>query len=521
VDVAGVTGLVVNFGVAFATFRRGFAGLRAGFAFLGARFSFGVGFGLARFACRAAGFATRFFVFALAIVITITKCAVCSSAGMHYHRRAMRNAALLVVVLASCGPDHGSLVRVDPEPAGENCPEGGVAVQTGRDDNGNGAVDDDEIESTSYVCGGASPLSCDDRHSISGLITIFDSAGFAQLDGVGCIDGDLVIAGIDAATLPELSLEIVTGGITLAGNPELTSLSGLGKITAVGGFYAVQGNGALTDISAIGKLREGPSVIISGNDSLLDLAGLETWIDVSHNLIVANNASLRDLHGLENLTSTTQGVLLRGNRNLVSVEALDNLRSAAALEISGDAALTSVSLASLQKINVTLLITTNDALATIEFPSLATTSGVQVLNNRTAVSASFPSLVFTNAFQVQFNPMLRTISAPTFIAATGTFDLSTLPSLTTLDVSALTSIGGALTLSGLSTLSSLSGFSSLGGISGDMTLQSCTALTNLSGLDQLERIGGNLTITANPNLPTSTAQAFATRVAIGGTTTIN
>ena len=432
----------------------------------------------------------------------------------------MRKAALLLAVLAGCGRDHGPLVRVDTEPPGVNCPDGGVAVNTGRDDNGNGVVDDGEIETTSYVCGGSSPLSCDDRHSISGLITVFDSAGFAQLDGVGCIDRDLVIAGVDDANLPDLSLEVVTGGITLAGNPELTSLAGLDKITAIGGIYAVQGNVSLADISALGKLRDGPSVIISGNDSLLDLAGLESWIDIAHNLIITNNASLRDLHGLENLTSTTQGVLLRGNRSLASLAALDQLRSAAAMEISGSAA-TSVSLASLQKVSVTVLVNSNDALATVTFPSLATTSGIQLHNNRALTTASFPSLVVTNTLQIQLDPMLRSVSAPHFIAATGSMELSMLPALTTVDLTGLTTIGGALTLSGLTTLPSLAGFNTLGGISGDMTVQTCNALTSFTGLEQLEQIGGNLTIIANTNLPKPIAQAFAARVAVGGTTTIN
>lgn len=410
---------------------------------------------------------------------------------------------------------------MDTEPPGANCPDGGVAVQTGADDNGNGAVDDDEIETTSYVCGGASPLRCDDRKTISGLITVFDSAGLAQLDGVGCIDGDLVIAGVDDATLPDLPLEIVTGGITLAGNPELTSLAGLDELTAVGGIYAIQGNGALTDVSALGKLVDGPSVIISGNDSLIDLAGLETWIDIGHNLIITNNASLRDLHGLENLASTTQGVFLRGNRSLTSIAALDQLRSAAALDVTGNAALPALRLASLQKISVTLLASANDTLTTIEMPALATTSGIQILNNPELTTASFPALVVSNVFQAQFDPKLHTISASHFIAATGAVDLSSLPVLTTVDLKGLTTIGGSFTLRGLTTLGSLSGFTALGGISGDMVVQSCNALTSFTGLDELERIGGNLTISANPNLPVPAAQAFAQRVSIGGTTTIN
>ncbi|MBU1412592.1 hypothetical protein KKC22_13860, partial [Myxococcota bacterium] len=47
-----------------------------------------------------------------------------------------------------------SLIRSDAEPAGEHCGEGGTAISSGLDDNGNGVLDDDEIDQTEYVCNG-------------------------------------------------------------------------------------------------------------------------------------------------------------------------------------------------------------------------------------------------------------------------------------------------------------------------------------------------------------------------------
>jgi len=47
-------------------------------------------------------------------------------------------------------------VRVVPEAAGARCAAGGQAVQIGLDTNGNGELDADEIEGTSYACNGAS-----------------------------------------------------------------------------------------------------------------------------------------------------------------------------------------------------------------------------------------------------------------------------------------------------------------------------------------------------------------------------
>ncbi|MEM6370342.1 MAG: Ig domain-containing protein [Myxococcota bacterium] len=48
----------------------------------------------------------------------------------------------------------GSAVRVSAEPAGANCPVGGTRIEVGPDLNGNGALDDPEVASTSFACDG-------------------------------------------------------------------------------------------------------------------------------------------------------------------------------------------------------------------------------------------------------------------------------------------------------------------------------------------------------------------------------
>src|SRR5689334_3935546 len=45
-----------------------------------------------------------------------------------------------------------TLARRDAEPAGAHCAAGGTAVRSGRDRDGDGALADGEIESTTYVC---------------------------------------------------------------------------------------------------------------------------------------------------------------------------------------------------------------------------------------------------------------------------------------------------------------------------------------------------------------------------------
>jgi hypothetical protein len=49
-----------------------------------------------------------------------------------------------------------SLLNLIPEPAGSNCPAGGVKVMSGVDANRNGVLEDNEIQNVKYVCNGSS-----------------------------------------------------------------------------------------------------------------------------------------------------------------------------------------------------------------------------------------------------------------------------------------------------------------------------------------------------------------------------
>src|SRR3954471_15819627 len=50
------------------------------------------------------------------------------------------------------------LTRRDLEPSGANCPLGGTAVRAGLDRNGNGTLDDTEVERTEYLCNAATAV---------------------------------------------------------------------------------------------------------------------------------------------------------------------------------------------------------------------------------------------------------------------------------------------------------------------------------------------------------------------------
>jgi hypothetical protein len=443
--------------------------------------------------------------------------------------------------------DH-TVVRVDDEPMGANCMYGGTAIHTGIDMDNDSVLDDSEITSSQYICSSASEVKClSSQNKLVGPISLDTSADFAMLNGVHCIDGDLMIVGTALAAFPtSSSLETVTGSVIVAGNPSLTSLDGFSSLAQIGRRYVAQGNDALVDIGAIGGLERFDMIAIVGNDDLVDLAGLETFTNIDGGLEIANNSSLTSLHGLENLTRNTHNAItIRSNRNLASLAALDNLRAAVLLDINGNTSLPLVRLQSLEKVDVNVFINENAAITSIELPALVTIGSVfEARSNPALTSITAPELVLSAAIEAEHDTSLATLSAPKLSYVTANFDLVNLPSLTQVNFTSLVAIGGHTRFATLPQLTNMTSFASLASIGGNLTVNQCNGLTNFSGLGQLvdvasltvsenaeltsfsglssfQKVGGDLTISSNPKLPAMTAQAFANAITVVGTTTIN
>ncbi len=82
-----------------------------------------------------------------------------------------------------------ALVNITPEPAGENCDNGGQKIETGIDDNGDGILDPGEVDNTEYICNGENLIpeameSCNVCHgagsieAVNSADTHFDNATF-------------------------------------------------------------------------------------------------------------------------------------------------------------------------------------------------------------------------------------------------------------------------------------------------------------------------------------------------------
>ena len=439
-----------------------------------------------------------------------------------------------------------TLVRVDSEPPGVNCPSGGVVIRTGIDKNGDGFLDDAEVTSSQYVCNGVQPLQCDGGTIASQSVTVTSDADLAQLDGVDCVSGDLVITGVSTSDLPALPLSVVTGDVVIAGNPQLTSLSGLASLHSVGDMYLVQGNPQLADVSDLAHLDRVQNIRIVGNDGLVDLAGLSPISTLQADLHVEDNANLVSLHGLDNLITTTQSVYVRGNPKLTSLDGLGQLRTVAAtIDIEGNASLQAISLTSLDTLGRQLVVNSNAELSTFTAPMLTTIGALsQFYSDDSLTTVSFPALVTAGQLYLQSDAKLTSVSAPRLSSTTGDIQMDNDPLLANLDLSNITLVGGALAVRTAPSVTTLATFSHVTLIGGALTLDHADGLVDFSGLDavtaidgdmivtnnlrlqsfrglgSLSEIGGALTISGNAALPLSAANAFANRVTVHGRVTI-
>jgi hypothetical protein len=431
----------------------------------------------------------------------------------------------LLLLAAACSNDvalggPGSLVRVDAELPGANCPAGGVAILSGLDTNGDGYLQDGEVTSTQYVCNGQTAVECGDGVALTGTIAVASDADLAQLAGVNCVDGDVLIAGLSTDTMPDLPLATVTGGIVIAGNPNLTSLGGLGQLREVGGTVLVQGNDSLVDVGALGNLTRVNAINIVGNDALTDLAGLSPLRVVHGSVTIADNPSLASLHGMENITAIDDSFLIRSNRALTSLAGLDGLHAAGLIEVSGSDRLTDLGLTNLEKVDVRLTIATDPALTSAALPQLSAVGDfVRFDTDGALTSIDLPALLSTGSLQIVGNTTLATMTASRLAFASKGIDLTQLPALTHVDLTAVSAIGNELHVIHTPKLVDLTGLASLRTIGGEMTLQQADGLTSFHGLDQLTLVSGNVTITDNASL--ASFSGLGSLSEIGGSLTIS
>ncbi|MBW1811542.1 MAG: hypothetical protein JRJ87_25365 [Deltaproteobacteria bacterium] len=130
-----------------------------------------------------------------------------------------------------------SLIRLDEEPAGDNCDAGGTAIHSGVDTNNDGQLGDDEIISTSYVCGrtdaGIVLIRLDEEpegriclHGGTAVNVGFDSDGNGQLDDEEILSTYFVCNGESG-----VGSGVLEGSYTVRNSNDVIFISGYTAIT--------------------------------------------------------------------------------------------------------------------------------------------------------------------------------------------------------------------------------------------------------------------------------------------------
>ncbi len=183
------------------------------------------------------------------------------------------------------------LSRTSPVPPGEACALGGAAVVAGRDDDGDGELDEAEIETTRYVCHAATLTRMraeppGERCAGGGIAFLVGRDG----DGDGELDdgevssteyecSDVLSRDVEVKTADDLALlagvRVINGSLdvrqTSGESPKIERFD-LPALEYVGGALRVVGNEGLARVSMPALGRVGDELLIDQNDSLVELS---------------------------------------------------------------------------------------------------------------------------------------------------------------------------------------------------------------------------------------------------------
>ena len=181
-----------------------------------------------------------------------------------------------------------SAVRVTAEPAGANCALGGNRVETGPDTNGNGQLDDDEVVSTQFFC---------DREDVTTLVNVVETPPDAD-----CINGGRTVeSGVDVNGNGTLDSFEVTSSVlvctrTAVAPLAFSTMSGALADATVGIDYSVsleavggQAGGYQWSLAAGSSLPPGLSIDASGTPDT-EISGVATQVGTFNFTVIVSDS---------------------------------------------------------------------------------------------------------------------------------------------------------------------------------------------------------------------------------------
>jgi hypothetical protein len=260
-------------------------------------------------------------------------------------------------------PPPAVLVQVSPEPTGPHCYYPGTAVASGADADGDGLLDPEEIATTTYLCGSSFEGSYG--------FTIASADDLSLLNRAFVVKGNLVI---ESPTLESVRLDVtkVTGSITVRNNAKLWWLELTGGYApelgiSIPGSLVVTDNPLLRQVTfptptgsncaMFANSTVAGDLVLARNASLdpswWDLCGLAR---VGGKLDVRDNAALQHLY-LYGLKDVRGDLIIAGNEALEPSAGMD-YSSIAAASVGG------------------AVLVDGAGPGRVDFPNLATASGL-------------------------------------------------------------------------------------------------------------------------------------------------
>jgi hypothetical protein len=276
------------------------------------------------------------------------------------------------------GPGEVTLVRLDPEPPGPNCSEGGTAIKSGLDQNHDGTLEDNEVTATSYACN-APPVG---GGVLEGSFTIHNSLDVDFLSAFTGVSGDVYV---DAPGLTTISLPGLTSiggvlGVIGAGAPDLAalympSLASVGTIQLEAPLLATLSWPSLTSVGAIlmgyavNSDTHCPSVSASLElPALASVGTMNIWCEPGEVTPSVHAPALQLAQSID--------LVARPTNPPPSID-LRSLTTAGSVQVNDVSAYTAIDLSSLQGVTSYLFFGNDGSPAVLELPAL-TSVGIEL-----------------------------------------------------------------------------------------------------------------------------------------------
>jgi len=399
-----------------------------------------------------------------------------------------------------------TLVRLDEEPAGANCPGGGTAIHTGADSDGDGQLADAEISETSYVCNGSTQS---DGGVLDGSYVIRNAFDVALLAPFKGISGDLIVQapGLSALDLP--LLQVVGGELTIIDNDTLDSLAGLSSLVSFKSLN-ITNNDELTDLSGLeGATKLSGDLTISSNEELSDVSALAAISSVEGDFLIDANPKLGSLMGLGNITTVVGDVTVSANDTLLSLSGLSALVTISGnLDVASNAKLATFGMDALTTVDGGINVSTNGSLTSLDDLVHVTSVGgyITISSNESLASVTLGSITsLSNDLYVQGG----------WIDSWGEGLSINNPSVASFSLPNLQQIGGYLFIEFASTMTNVE-FPALTSLGQSLYVQQNTALSNLDLSSLVSVQGSTVRIMNNGNLPTCMAAAIGNKLIANG-----